>query len=91
MQSIEILIGSRNTCEAQFGVGAFTERMICAGYPEGMRDACLFDSGDPLVVNGILVGLESGGTGCGKPGLYKRYTNVAAVKDWIQAQIANSK
>lgn len=53
---------------------------VFAGY-EG-AGSCHGDSGGPLVCNGKLVGVVSGGFGCGMPGLY---TNVSHYTDWLKA------
>jgi secreted trypsin-like serine protease len=49
---------------------------VCAGnYDLGGVDTCSRDSGSPLVVQGVVVGITSWGLGCGRakyPGLYTR-------------------
>lgn len=64
------------------------EIMICAGYEEGLRDACKGDSGGPLVnSNGTQVGVVSFGRGCGVPNYPGVYSRVSAVAPWIRDQI----
>lgn len=58
--------------------------MVCAGEPEGGRDACQGDSGGPLVAQGRLIGLVSWGSGCGRagsPGVYTRVSEVVQALD----------
>ncbi|KAF6133406.1 transmembrane serine protease 11A [Phyllostomus discolor] len=65
--------------------------MFCAGYLEGIYDACRGDSGGPLVIKDVkdtwyLIGIVSWGDNCGqrnKPGVY---TMVAYYRHWIASK-----
>ncbi|MBA8925783.1 secreted trypsin-like serine protease [Kutzneria viridogrisea] len=80
LQSVVVPVMADAECSrdaAEFAAGS----MVCAGYPEGGRDACAGDSGGPMVVDGRLVGIVSWGDGCaraGKPGFYTRLSQYSA-------------
>ncbi|XP_071470892.1 transmembrane protease serine 11A [Marmota flaviventris] len=65
--------------------------MFCAGYLEGIYDACRGDSGGPLVIKDLkdtwyLIGIVSWGDNCGqknKPGVY---TQVTYYRRWIASK-----
>lgn len=75
LQMISLLLVTPAACEAAFGRGFITERMRCAT-AEG-KDACLGDTGGPLVVNEtVVVGITSWGFGCARPGYPGVYTDI---------------
>ncbi|GFG33313.1 hypothetical protein Cfor_04050, partial [Coptotermes formosanus] len=65
--------------------------MFCAGHSDGHMDACLGDSGGPLIVQQdgrwMLAGITSAGFGCAvdhQPGIYHKVADTAG---WIAAHI----
>lgn len=66
-------------------------RAICAGDPEGGRDACQGDSGGPFFCRSTnnndewyLAGVVSHGNGCARPKEFGAYTRVTLYLDWIK-------
>lgn len=91
LHQVEVPLISNATCNApDYYDGAITANMLCAGYPQGGKDACQGDSGGPLVIeegtgDWLQVGVVSWGNSCAQPkqpGVYARVSNYI---DWIQA------
>ncbi|KAM5284403.1 transmembrane protease serine 11A [Hipposideros larvatus] len=83
---------SDNVCKQPHVYGSDIKfGMFCAGYLEGIYDACRGDSGGPLVIKDLkdtwyLIGIVSWGDNCGqknKPGVY---TKVAVYRNWIASK-----
>ncbi|KAJ8916692.1 hypothetical protein NQ315_000337 [Exocentrus adspersus] len=85
LRAVQLPIMSLETCTRAYrSVTEVTKRMFCAGYRQGGPDSCQGDSGGPFVVNGTLYGLVSWGFNCGQPGYPGVYTNIAALRSYIQ-------
>ncbi|KAH8322083.1 hypothetical protein KR059_002677 [Drosophila kikkawai] len=63
-----------------------TDNMICAGVL-GSKDACLFDSGGPLVYQQEICGIVSFGIGCARKDYPGVYTDVKFMKPFIEQSI----
>ncbi|KAM3926881.1 ovochymase-1 [Leptodactylus fuscus] len=74
LQEVTLPILDDETCRSALnlmGLPALQKSMICAGFPDGGKDACQGDSGGPLVCRQgsgmwVLVGSTSWGAGCGR-------------------------
>lgn len=88
LQLVQVPIVSNEECARAYQSAGFpvTDSMLCAGFPEGGRDACQGDSGGPLTYEDGLFGTVSWGLGCARPGFYGVYGNVPFMADWIDSQ-----
>ncbi|XP_067106545.1 granzyme K-like isoform X1 [Osmerus mordax] len=72
----EVKVEDRELCTCYYNnKPIINQDMLCAGNKKREADACKGDSGGPLECNKVLVGVVSGGNGCGnpkKPGVYTR-------------------
>uniref|UniRef100_A0A8D0DJ78 Peptidase S1 domain-containing protein n=1 Tax=Salvator merianae TaxID=96440 RepID=A0A8D0DJ78_SALMN len=99
LQKLQVPIIDSRTCgelyRTNMGDGLtpriIKEDMICAGFAEGLKDACKGDSGGPMVClighSWVLAGIVSWGEGCAiknRPGVYSRLTYY---QNWIHRYI----
>lgn len=95
LQKVKLNIIDNKLCQNWFRQAgremAINERIICAGFKAGGKDACHGDSGGPLLskVNGqyVVVGVVSTGIGCARPLLPGLYSRVSSYVDWIEKHV----
>lgn len=93
LQSIEIPVIELHRCnktyEVFFGIKLPEHGFVCAGHGDdvGGRNACWFDEGDPLAVDGRLVGIVSWVLYCIKPNSPVLYTDIGYYREWIDEQL----
>ncbi|XP_047111190.1 venom protease-like [Schistocerca piceifrons] len=82
------------TCEKayeRFNAAVIDDRVLCAGFAKGGKDACQGDSGGPLMLpQGRIfytIGVVSYGHNCAEPGVPGVYTRVTKFLDWIKNNI----
>lgn len=69
LRQVVVPIWSKEECgNSDYGKKRLTDNMMCAGYPEGGRDACQGDSGGPMHYEGEsgsmeVIGVVSWGRG----------------------------
>lgn len=95
LQEVKVPIMSNSECKkTKYGSKRITDNMMCAGYPDGKKDACQGDSGGPLhVINGTvhdIVGVVSWGEGCARPGYPGVYSRVNRYITWIGKNTADA-
>uniref|UniRef100_A0A8C3XQ86 Ovochymase-1 n=1 Tax=Chelydra serpentina TaxID=8475 RepID=A0A8C3XQ86_CHESE len=106
LQEVELPIIDRGTCSdllKQMNLPPVASSMLCAGFPDGGKDACKGDSGGPLVCRRasgiwILAGVTSWGVGCARgwdvleKSINERgspgiFSNVAELMDFITQNV----
>ncbi|XP_015922617.1 uncharacterized protein [Parasteatoda tepidariorum] len=99
LQHVTIPIVSGDECFAAYSrvrgaafLARGSDHVICAGLREGGKDACLGDSGGPLMLKTvddrwIIVGIVSLGYKCAEPGYPGVYTRVTHYLTWIHANM----
>ncbi len=93
LYQVDVPIAPDLACRALYGSNFSTEKMLCAGYAQGGRDACQGDSGGPIMVDTdlasaerwTLAGVVSAGNGCAQAGQLGVYTDLSdgALRAWI--------
>lgn len=72
---------------AYHGVVNITRDMVCAGFRRGGASSCAGDSGGPMVVRGVQVGIVSFGRECAAPNQPSVYARVPFFISWIRRNI----
>ena len=103
LQALDLPILDRSFCEQEYSqhknwvfvlgrrylTNFQSDKMFCAGYPEGGKDTCKGDGGGPLVCKGELQGIVSwGGIECGAVGEPGVYTRVCKFTSWLEQTMA---
>ncbi|CAG7647036.1 unnamed protein product, partial [Allacma fusca] len=91
LQEVQLPLISTGECRKRtlfLPLYKLTDEMFCAGFDRGGRDACLGDSGGPLMCSETdgrwsLYGVTSNGYGCARANRPGVYTKVASYLDWI--------
>ncbi|XP_045774622.1 uncharacterized protein LOC123873684 isoform X1 [Maniola jurtina] len=95
LQEVELPVISTAECRRRtrlLPLYRVTDDMFCAGYERGGRDACLGDSGGPLMCQEsdrwYIYGVTSNGYGCARANRPGVYTKVSHYIDWIDSVMA---
>ncbi|XP_065368226.1 trypsin eta-like [Calliphora vicina] len=84
IKAVQVPIIDLSLCKETYFWTDVKDTEICAGYLNGGVDACQGDAGGPLLVDNEMVGIVSWGYGCARPNNPGVYTNVVALRNWIQ-------
>ncbi|XP_018058358.1 PREDICTED: venom protease-like [Atta colombica] len=94
---IQVPVRTQEECKQtfqNFPTTVIDNRVLCAGFPRGGKDACQGDSGGPMMTPDsrnqntfYIVGVVSYGFKCAEPGFPGVYTKVTAFLDFITSQL----
>ncbi|XP_043259003.1 uncharacterized protein LOC122401117 [Colletes gigas] len=97
VNEVQVPVLNREICNLWFAHKEMnvTDGMICAGYPDGGKDACQGDSGGPLLCQDendkerwFVGGIVSWGIKCAHPKLPGVYAYVPKYIPWIRSEMA---
>ncbi|MCP9206774.1 S1 family peptidase [Streptomyces sp. NEAU-Y11] len=89
--TVPVTADSSCASAASYGDAYDSRQYTCAGdFARGGVDTCDYDSGTPLVVDGVVAGITSWGVGCGKAGHPGLYTRVSTFSSEITAQLGTT-
>uniref|UniRef100_A0A3Q3DM70 Peptidase S1 domain-containing protein n=1 Tax=Hippocampus comes TaxID=109280 RepID=A0A3Q3DM70_HIPCM len=92
---VEVPVLGNRQCSCLIGVDLVTDNIICAGFPEGGKDACQGDAGGPMVSEQDSIWIQSGivrfGFGCARPNNPGVYTRVSRYQSWIYSHMGSDK
>lgn len=88
LMQVPLKVLPASNCEARFAAAMKSEVVLCAGSKDG-KDTCQGDSGGPMTRTErgnerVLVGLVSGGDGCGIKGVPGLYVDAGKYQQWIK-------
>ncbi|XP_015120161.1 venom protease [Diachasma alloeum] len=94
LQQLQIPVVSTESCKSAFSrfkTTVIDDRVICAGFAKGGKDACKGDSGGPLMYpknrTFYAIGVVSFGYRCAEPGIPGVYTRVTRFLDFITSHL----
>lgn len=98
LQKAKLSIIENKVCRHWFQLAGrdmqIDEKIVCAGYRDGGKDACHGDSGGPLLSKiddqWSVIGVVSTGIGCARPLLPGLYSRVSSYVDWIEKYTSES-
>ena len=87
LREVDVPVISTAECVSHYGT-VVSDDNLCAGFPEGGKDACEGDSGGPGVFfntdnRAYHIGIVSFGNGCGRPNAPGVYCRTTKYLDWI--------
>ncbi|XP_045504431.1 trypsin, alkaline C-like [Colias croceus] len=89
LQNVTVYTVSRRECARRYAhikPISITRNMICAGVLDvGGRDVCNWNTGGPMYIGDIIVGIVSFGNNCNDSYYPRISTSVPAYSDWIVA------
>eukprot|EP01134_Creolimax_fragrantissima_P006946 CFRG6946T1 len=91
LKYVNVPILSSRLCESAYYTYQ-DARMFCAGdWENGGADSCSGDSGGPVIVDGVQVGITSFGSGCADARFPGVYSKVSAFADFITQVISTNE